>query len=296
MCQPLFAAALMYCRDKGKPMNTISSALKLVIIHSNEDLDILLSSGSEDTKLQYSIFKMSLESPKTASSIKTTLATNLQLFLDNNIIEVSKKSEFTAEQLRSEPTVLYINYLEQKSNYLSPFTSVFYSQIINHLMLKEGLPIYILFDEFPNVGILPSFDHIVATARSRDISFLICLQSISQLNKLYGKENSQSILNNLKTKAVLPGTSDIETLTYISELTGETEIETKSTSITNNKTTTSYGKTKKKLFTPDELRQLDNNDILVIASNKKIVKQQQNIYYENPDYLGKVYTENLPFK
>lgn len=296
MSLPLFVAALMYCKSKGRPMNTISNALKLIISHSNEELNLLLSNAGEDIKEQYSIFKMSMESPKTMSSIKTTLATNLQLFLDKNIIEATKETEFTAEDLRNKPITLYINYLEQKANYLSPFTSVFYSQIIAHLMQKQGLDVYILLDEFINIGVLNNFTSTIATARSRGIGFLICLQSISQLNNLYGESNAQSILNNLKTKCILPGTSDMRTLNYASELTGETEIETKSTSKSENNTTTSYGTTKKRLFNADEIRQLGDNEILIIAHNKQVVKDMQNLYFENEKYSQYVYAEELPFR
>jgi len=73
MSLPLFNAALLYCKGKGHPLNTISQALKLITQYSSEDLALLLSGADEPVKEQYNLFKTCAESPKTMSSIKITL-------------------------------------------------------------------------------------------------------------------------------------------------------------------------------------------------------------------------------
>jgi type IV secretion system protein VirD4 len=285
---PLFAAALLYCKSKGKPINTISNALKLITRYSSEELDLLLSNAGEEVKEQYSLFKTCLDSPKTASSIKITLASNLQLFLDGNIERITSNTDFTAEELRKRPICLYISYPEHTSNYLSPFIATFFTQIIKHLLSKNGLPVIFMADEMANIGMINNFSSIVSTCRSREIAWLCCLQSISQLVQVYGRDNAKSILNNLKTKAILPSISDTETLAYVSDLTGDTEIQLKSTSQSGDKTTTSYNTSKKKLFNSDEIRRLKSDEILIIAHNRQPIIDKQNIYYVNPEYTNKI--------
>lgn len=288
MALPLLVSSLLYVKAKPRPFNTITNAVRLLINHSTDKLETLFTNADVEVQEQFNIFKTSLESPRTAASIKTTLASQLQMFLDSNIVESTKYTEFTVKQLRENSICLYISYPEIKSAYLSPLMAVFYSQLISQLMELQGKPIYFLFDEFANVGMINNFSSIVATARSREISFLICLQSISQLEQLYGTDNTKSILNNLKTKCFLPGISDTQTLNYISELVGDTEIQIKSTSISGQRTTTSYSTQRKRLMSSDEIRRLKEDEILIVAHNKQPVKDKQNLYYKYDSYLKRV--------
>ena len=267
MAQPLLTASLL-------DQNTIPKALGLILSKSYDELDQYFLSKKQSVKTQYNIFKTSLESPKTAASIINTLVTNLSLFTDNLKIN---HSDFTAEQLRQEETILYISYPEQYANYLSPLMASIYSQLISHLIESKGLDIYFMFDEFCNIGQLSNFSTTISTAASRDIGFLLCLQSITQLKQLYGVENALSILNNCTTKIFLPGLSDVDSLRYGSELCGEEEIE-----ILENERT---HKVKKPLFTMDEIRRLKDKTELIISNNKSPIVANQNIYYEQKKYL-----------
>ncbi|MCT8975476.1 type IV secretory system conjugative DNA transfer family protein [Clostridium sp. CX1] len=298
MALPLLVASMLYCKGKGRPMNTITEALRLIINHSTEEIDLLFSNCKEDIKEQYNIFKTSLESPKTASSIKVTLATNLQIFLDKNIEKLTSETEFTPEELREKPIALYVSYNDQKANYLSPFLSIFYSQMITHLIenySEESLPVYFMFDEFATAtGQILNFHNTVAVSRSRELSFLVCLQSISQLFQLYGRDNGLTILNNLKTKCILPSISETSTLSYASELCGYVDVKKKSTSRSGNNTSISYSATKEKMFAESNIRELKINEMLIIAHNLAPVKDYLNIYYENESYSTYVYPEEFP--
>jgi type IV secretion system protein VirD4 len=71
-------------------------------------------------------------------------------------------------------------------------------------------------------------------------------------------------------------------------LIGETEIQLRSIATTENKTTTSYSISKRKLLDHDEVRRLGDDKILIIAHNKQPVIDDQNIYYKNYEYTSKV--------
>lgn len=298
MAQPLLTSSMLYCKQKGKPMNTITESLRLILNHTNEELELLFSNSNEQIREQFNIFRTSLESPKTASSIKVTLATNLQIFLDKNIEEVTKETEFTAEDLRQKPIALYVSYSNQKAIYLSPFLSVFYSQLISHAMesyTSENNTVYYLFDEFATAtGQILNFHNTAAVCRSSKMSFLICLQSISQLFQLYGRDNGLTILNNLKTKCVLPSITDLSTLEYISELCGYVETKKKSSTQSCSNTSTSYSTVNEKMFTESDVRSLGSKELLIIAHNLAPTKDVQNVYYENQNYRRYVYEEDLP--
>ena len=128
-----------------------------------------------------------------------------------------------------------------------------------------------------------------ATIRSREISMNICLQSITQLYQVYGRDNGKAILNNLKTKIALPGLSDLETTNYLSNLCGNKEITICNTNSNKNSTTYSYSKAKIKLFEDSELRCLEDNQLLLITSNKQPILTTQNRYYTNSTYINNIY-------
>lgn len=299
MATPLFTASLLYCWEKGRPLNTIEQAFKLIINHDDKELDLLFSNASEDVKNQYNIFKSVGTSTNTIGGIKVTMATNLKLFTDKKLNETLKYSEFRPEELRKRPICLYVMYPERKASYLSPFTSCFFSQLIDKTIdayTENSLPIFYFWDEFANLGQLDNMSVNAATVRSRQISLTICLQSLTQLIQVYGKANALAILNNLKTKIILPGLSDIETLNFISELAGEVEISVSSTSTNKGSTSRSFSKTKKKLLTPDEVRRLKDRELLLIMHNRQPVKDKQNCYYTQEKYLKNVNKINYPIR
>ncbi len=278
MAVPLFTAALLNSK-------TISEAVKFLINTPPVELpEILGNNKNPDIREQFNIFMSSAGSPKTMSSITSTLLTNLQLFTDHNIIKSTSSSTFIPTDFRKTPIALYIKYDEVKSNYLAPFLSVFYTQLINKIMYANGLPTLFLLDEFQNSGKINNFEQIAAVCRSRQVGFLVCLQNLVKIYDIHGKNNATTILNNLKTKCILPSLTDLEALNYISNLCGDTEI--KIDNINGGKK--SYSKTTRRLFTGDEVRRIPDDEILIIAHNKLPFLDNQNTYYTQEKYTKNI--------
>lgn len=283
MAIPLLTAALMENKN-------ISEAVKFLINTPPLMLpETLGMSSNEDTIEQFNIFMSSASSPKTMSCIISTLLTSTQLFTDHDLINSTSKSDFSPTDLREKPIALFIKYDESKGNYLSPFLSVFYSQLINKIMYKEGLPVLFLLDEFQNIGRLSNFAETVAVSRSKNIGFLVILQNLVKLYDIYGKNNTTTILNNLKTKCVLPSLSDYEAMTYISNLCDDKQYEGES--ITEGRKT--HTQVVRKLFTPGEIRRIADDQILIVAHNKLPFLDAQNIYYSKNGEKETIYEKRL---
>ncbi len=293
MAEPLLAAALLYAKNLEHPYNNIEFAFKLIINLDMDQLERLISNSNNiDAITQFNIFKTVRGADRTEGSIKITLASNLKLFTDHKINASGIKSTFNIEQLRIEPTILYLTYPENKAAYIAPFIAPFFSQCMNKLIenyTDYNQNIHLFFDEFANIGMLSNMSTNVSTIRSRKISMNICLQSVTQLFQVYGRENGKAILNNLKTKIILPGLSDIDTTNYLSNLCGNKEITICNTNVTKQSTTHSYSKTKIKLFEDSELRCLEDNQLLIVTSNKQPILTTQNRYYENNIYTNNIY-------
>lgn len=298
MSESLLSSVFLYVKELNNPFNTIEFALSLLITLKNNQLKKLIEgSNNIDAINQYNIFLQVGESERTEGSIKITLSSNMKLFADRNINRISEYTSFNIEDFRKEPSVLYIIYPERKSNYFAPFIAPFFSQIINKLLEhfnEDSEDIHFLFDEFPNVGMISNMSVNAATVRSRRISLSICLQSISQLYQTYGINNSKSILNNLKTKVILPGISDIETINLISALAGTEEITVKNKSVSSGKESYSIGKAKRRIFEEGELRTLEDKTALIINSNNMPIIDRLEPYYEN-DNINNV-KEEIAYK
>lgn len=275
MASSLLNATLLHLYPNG----TIQNAVELILSHDNDELDQIFMNGKKSVLRQYMVFKTSLESPKTMASIKNTLASYLQLFLDDLAINYSS---FNFNKFREEETIIYITYPENKSIYLSPLMACIYSQAIDHLIddyKEDSFPVWILGDEFCNLGQWSNFNTNMATAGSRHINFVLCLQSTTQLKQIYG-ENYLSILNNCNNKILLPGISDINTLNWIAELCGLEEINI----LQDNKNV----KTKKQLFDISEVRRIETGKELILITNRQPILDEQNIYYNQEKYLNNI--------
>lgn len=285
MAEPLLAAVLIYAWKLERPFNNIEFALQLILNLDTGKIENLIEVNKNiDALTQFNIFKTVGGADRTEGSIKITLATNMKLFTSKDINKISNFTTFNIEKFREVPSVLYVIYPERKSSYLAPFIAPFFTQIIDKLLdnyNNTSLPIHLLFDEFGNIGMLNNMSINAATVRSRKISIVACLQSITQLYQVYGLNNAKAILNNLKTKILLPGISDIETINYISNLCGNTEINTKSESNNKENKSITYSKIKRKLFEDGELRTLEDNQALIIFNNKMPVLDMIEPYYEN---------------
>ena len=284
MAKPLLASALLYVWYIRNNLNTIANAIDLITNSSLQQLfDLLGKSNFPEVKRQFNSFFQAAGSQKTVASIKVTLSSNLQIFIDPTIRELTSRNTIDFAELRRTPTALYINYPERHAVRIAPLLSIFFHQLIDELMNDENLienylPVFFLFDEMGNIGIIPNLATLVSTVRSRKISFLCCLQSKNQLKSLYGNED-ETILGNLKTKVIYGALQDLDTTRYVSELCGDVEIKTVAENRTENiniANSYNYSLSKKRLFTADEIRRLSTDKILYLDNT--------NVYYTQSKY------------
>jgi len=78
-------------------------------------------------------------------------------------------------------------------------------------------------DEFANIGLIPNFEKLIATIRSREISAAVILQAQSQIKAIY-KDNMDTIIGNMDTTLFLGG-KEKTTLKDISESLGKETID-----------------------------------------------------------------------
>lgn len=102
--------------------------------------------------------------------------------------------------------------------------NLFYTQALQYLMdaadrqpdSRLPIPVRLLLDDFSTNTVIPDFDKIASVIRSREIYVTLVIQSLSQLEGLYGHAKAQTIINSCDHCLYLGGT-DIRTARYFAE-------------------------------------------------------------------------------
>jgi type IV secretion system protein VirD4 len=134
-------------------------------------------------------------------------------------------------------TALFVIISDTDSSF-NFIVALMYSQLFNLLCDRADndfngrLPVHVrcLLDEFPNIGMIPNFERLIATIRSREISACVILQAQSQLKAIY-KDNMDTIQGNCDTMLFLGG-KEKTTLEDISKMLGRETIDMFNTSKT----------------------------------------------------------------
>lgn len=165
-------------------------------------------------------------------------------------------------------------------------TSVLYKTALARFGGALKRPVHFLLDEFGNIGTVPDFERVIATARSRNVSFSIILQSASQLERSYEKEGAKTILDCCDTVVFLGGKST-ETNEMVSKMIGKQTVKVLTESDSrgaNRSTTQNYNVIERDLMTPDEVGRLARDESIVLISGTYPLKGAKYRIEEHPSY------------
>lgn len=144
----------------------------------------------------------------------------------------------------------------------------------------------IVFDEFANIGKLSTFPRTITVTRSRNIAVTICLQSMSQAERNYSKEDAKTIENNCSTLLFLAG-RDEDTLKALSELAGEETVHEKKRSESKGRERSrseSRESMARKLISVSQLSSLPHDECVVFAPVPYPIKDKKYLPAEHPLY------------
>lgn len=123
---------------------------------------------------------------------------------------------------------LYITWKEEQAESLKPlitaWTDIIMSTILS-LPPSNERAIWLFLDELASLDALSSLTDAVEKGRKHGLRIVAGLQSISQIRDIYGKDQAQTILSNLRNLVVLGGSkSDAETAEAMSKALGDHEV------------------------------------------------------------------------
>ena len=224
-------------------------------------------------KSKDSLIPILSSSENTYKSITSVFSEKMALFDDINVANVTSKSDFDFDILGKEKTAMFVIVPDEDKVYFSLVTIIvglLYKELVKlaNSCKDKKVPIQIdwLLDEFSNCPPLvePSIESIVSVARSRGLRYHFFIQSLSQLDNVYGKEVAQIILDNSGTYYLK--TNTMSTAEAISKMLGKKTLESnsisQSVSLMNYNGNKSTSLIARDLLTPDEVKNLHYKAII----------------------------------
>jgi len=306
--------ATMEGRDGGA---TLTHVRKFLMLGSAKIMGALTDSPNTDVKEAMDGFAADLErNEKLQGSIFVELPLRFQLLADPRVQATTGANDidFAAmASLDAEPIALYLVLDRRMSQELKPLTACFFTQMFNAVIeiadRSPGgvLPRSILgyLDEFGNLGQIYNFPTWMTTVRSAGMGFILAVQSLAQLKKLYDDEGMKIILEACNVKIALAKTTD-EDAKWFSEQTGTATVLASNAGASRKRGAVlvdhgnqGYSETSRPLLTPGEVTRLATNTLLLLSGNRPPVVVTQVRWYSKrlglfPTRLRRLGLRSLP--
>ncbi len=200
----------------------------------------------------------------------STLTAKMESLLTETVIRSLAGSDFTPRELlfSEKPITVYLRWTERDLLALSPLVRLLWGSLIDELITtydrtagKNCKPVLLLIDEAGRTAIPSLADH-ATTVVGRGISLWIAIQSLSQLEAVYGKARAQILRDNMETQ-IYYRPSNQETAEYLERSLGKKSDYAKSQTMREG-TETSQGRSEQgiPLMTAWEIKQLKDEEII----------------------------------
>lgn len=173
---------------------------------------------------KYDMFSGVIPSEKTWACILQSAADALSTFDYKETKNMfSGENTIDIEKFGKEKSAVFLNVSDTDRS-MDTLVNIFYTQVFQLLCQQADnncdgrleMPIRIILDDFATNTYIENFDKLVSVIRSREIYVSIILQSMTQLETMYSKSQSTTIVNNFDHVLYLGG-SDLETAAFVSQ-------------------------------------------------------------------------------
>ncbi len=222
-----------------------------------------------------------------------TLTARMRPLLTETVIRCFAGSDFTpAELMQGEkPMSVYLRWPEQNLLALSPMVRLLWGSIIDELITtydkakgKECKPVLLLIDEAGRTAIPTLADH-ATTVVGRGVSLWLAMQSLSQLEAVYGKARAQVLKDNMESQIYYRPT-DLATAEYLEHRLGRKSAYAKSIT-ERGKAESSHGQSEQgiPLMTAQHIMQMKDQEILAFHRRLPPLKVRRVDWRHHPTLL-----------
>jgi type IV secretory pathway TraG/TraD family ATPase VirD4 len=228
--QNLLAGAIIYYFELGATFIETMTAIQLYTV--TDLIDEI--NTSENTVAKMYISKLKGLKPETLAGIGmdlidlAVLAADPAMELALCCNEESRVLSWNILNIDTDPCTMILQIPEENLDVWEPLTKLLLNQLIRTLQRRpdkysqEGKnlpPVLIILDEFASLGRISSIKSGLTTLRSRGVTFALVIQSLNQLDEIYGAAARRTIFDACAYKAFL-NVTDPDSQKYCSDLIG----------------------------------------------------------------------------
>lgn len=221
----------------------------------------------------------------------------LSMFNDKGICYITSGTDIKFEEFAKKPTAFFL-IIPDQIKVRHPLATLCISQLYKSLVHsanerggKLPWPTYFVLDEFGNMPKINDFATVITVSRSRRIFFTLVLQDYKQLETTYGAETAVTVRNNCNHQ-VFVGVNDTDTRKMFSDLMGDMEIKTESTTVSRNTGKAAKGDSEggskstatniasRPLLPPNELLDIVPGNIFVYCFTFHPLRSKVTLFYE----------------
>ena len=231
-----------------------------------------------------------------ASVMSTTLA-RLNAFLDSEMEQLlCFDTAVDAETFCKEKSALFLVMPEEdpsKFFMVSLIIQELYREILAVADDNGGkLPNRAVFycDEFGTLPKIESAEMMFSASRSRRLSIVPIIQSLSQLERSYGKEGAEIIVDNVQLTILGGFAPNSETAQAMSKSLGSRTVQTGYISKGKDNGSQSLQMIERPLMTPDELKSMPKGQFIVMKTGAHPMKVKLKLFFQWGISFGEPYT------
>jgi type IV secretion system protein VirD4 len=237
--------------------------------------------------------------PVTASSIRKTFTSRLDLWLNPILDSATSESDFDLRELRRQPMSIYVGVNPDDLHRLRPVLNLFFQQAIG-LQTRE-LPerdpklkyqVMMLLDEFTALGRIPIIAEAISYLPGYNVRVVLVIQTPAQLREVYGIHNAETMMKSLAARIVF-APKDFADAREVSDELGFTTVRVRSISKPigvgferrgGRSRSQSVSEQRRALLLPQEVKELGAEQAIVFFEGLRPIRCMKIRYFSDPRF------------
>jgi type IV secretion system protein VirD4 len=241
-------------------------------------------------------------SENTLASILATFNAPLTIFANPIVDAATSASDFNIAMVRRQRMSIYIGIEPNRLLDASLLVNLFFSQLINlnTVVLPENDPqlkyqCLVVLDEFTAIGKVGIIAKAVAYIAGYNLRLLTVIQSISQLESVYGEKDTRNFVTNHALQILYPPREQKDANEY-SDMLGYMTQRAVSTSVSRprvwgsntGQTSENLSDQRRALLLPQEIKELGQDSEIIIVENTKPILATKARYFRDHVFINRL--------
>jgi len=241
--------------------------------------------------------------PVTASSIRKTFTSRLDLWLNPILDAATSANDFDLRELRRKPLSIYVGVNPDDLHRLRPVLALFFQQAIGlqTRTLPEHDPtltrqVLMLLDEFTALGRIPIIAESISYLPGYNVRVLLVIQTPAQLREVYGVNAAETMLKSLAARIVF-APKDVSDAREISDELGNTTIKVRTLSKPvldfsdakgRRHRSVSISEQRRALLLPQEVKALGNDHAIIFYEGLRPIRCKKIRYFQDKRFAQRL--------